>query len=128
MGPQLAVEQVEMIEGETAKLALRVLDDRGRPFLADAQDDVRVLGEPGPFGGGQQIGAGGDAQADQRQDDAHRQQRQRRAASFHVAAQGVKGHARGPYAFARHSLFDQSDNNHTDARPRRQFGFLKLWK
>lgn len=58
MRPQLAVEQVEMIEGEPGKPAIHVLDDRGRPFLADAQHDLRVLGELGPFGGGQQIRAG----------------------------------------------------------------------
>ena len=55
---QLAVEQVEMVEGEPGKPAIRVLDDGGRPFLADAQHDLGVFGEPGPLRRGQRIGAG----------------------------------------------------------------------
>ena len=58
VGPQLAVEQIEMIEGEPTKPAVGVLDDRRRPFLADAQHDLDVFGEPGPLRRGQQIGVG----------------------------------------------------------------------
>ncbi len=77
MGSQLTVEQIEMIEGEAAKPAVGVFDDRGRPFLADAQHDLRVLGEPGPFGGRQQIGAGfgGGDPSGKRQPEAQQQQR-----------------------------------------------------
>ena len=82
MGPQLAVEQVEMIEGETAKPAIGVLDDRGRPFLADAQNNVRVCGQPGPFRRRQQIGTGfaGGERSNQHQAEA---QQQKCAEIFH---------------------------------------------
>ena len=60
VGAELAVDEFEVVGGETFDLTLRVLDDPGGPILAGAEDDARMRREPRPLRRGQEVRTGRD--------------------------------------------------------------------